>query len=140
MQDEFFDNQFKSSTYKDTRNQLQWRLDYLKANPLVTPMFYAKQTTLDIEAEMDAGRIIVIDNAKGKLETAGSQFYGRFFLALIRSPPIGVRSARTTSSPATSISTRPRMLFQTMSISRKSSQNALAEHRAYPRPSMDTAN
>jgi hypothetical protein len=80
----FFDTQFNSKTYTDTRNQLIWRLDYLMTNPLMRAMFDAPQTKLDLGKEMDAGKIIIINNSKELLEEAGAEFFGRFFIALVR--------------------------------------------------------
>ena len=60
-----------------------WRLDYLMTNPVLRSMFSAVQTKLDIGKEMDAGRIIVINNSKAILADEGAEFFGRFFIALI---------------------------------------------------------
>jgi hypothetical protein len=46
-------------------------------------MFSAVQTKLDIGKEMDAGRVIVINNSKAILTDEGAEFFGRFFIALI---------------------------------------------------------
>ena len=79
----FFEQQFNSKTYTDTRNQLLWRLDFLLTNPLIRAMFEAPKTKLDIGKEMDAGKIILINNSKDLLGDEGAEFFGRFFIALI---------------------------------------------------------
>ncbi len=81
----FFEQQFNSKTYTDTRNQLVWRLDFLMTNPLIRAMFEAPKTKLDIGKEMDAGKIILINNSKDLLTDDGAEFFGRFFIALILS-------------------------------------------------------
>jgi hypothetical protein len=83
---EFFydrDTGFLSKTYVDTRNQLIWRLQFLMTNPIIKQMFSAPKTRLDIGKEMDAGKIILIDNSKKKLGDEGAEFFGRFFIALV---------------------------------------------------------
>ena len=46
-------------------------------------MFSATQTRLDIGEEMDAGKVIIINNSKAILGDEGAEFFGRFFVALI---------------------------------------------------------
>jgi hypothetical protein len=79
----FFATQFDTKTYTDTRNQLIWRLDYLMTNQLMREMFSAPKTKLDIGKEMDAGKVIIINNSKALLDEDGAEFFGRFFIALI---------------------------------------------------------
>jgi hypothetical protein len=81
----FFDksNGFESKTYQETRNQLIWRLQFLMSNPVMKAMFGAQKTKLDIGKEMDAGKVILINNSKSILGEEGAEFFGRFFIALI---------------------------------------------------------
>jgi hypothetical protein len=79
----FFYKQFDTKTYTDTRNQLVWRLQFLMTNPVIRTMFSSIKTKLDIGKEMDAGKIILINNSKAILGDEGSEFFGRFFIALI---------------------------------------------------------
>jgi hypothetical protein len=74
---------FPSGTYKSTREQLTWRLDLLLSNPIIKAMFGSLKTRLDIGKEMDAGKIIIINNSKALLGDEGAEFFGRFFIALI---------------------------------------------------------
>ena len=83
---DFFENRetgFISKTYESTRKEVVWRLDYLMTNPVLRAMFSAVQTKLDIGKEMDAGKIILINNSKSVLTDEGAEFIGRFFIALI---------------------------------------------------------
>jgi hypothetical protein len=83
---EFFTDKkhgFDSKTYAETRSQLVWRLDFLLSNPILKSMFASLKTKLDIGKEMDAGKIILINNSKALLGDEGSEFFGRFFIALI---------------------------------------------------------
>lgn len=82
----FFTNRdtgFNSKTYDSTRKEVVWRLDYLFTNPVLRSMFSAAQTKLDMSQEMDAGRVIIINNSKSILGDEGAEFFGRFFIALI---------------------------------------------------------
>ena len=80
---DFFYRHFDSKTYAETRTQLIWRLQFLMTNPIIKQMFSALKTKLDIGNEMDAGKIILIDNSKQKLGDEGAEFFGRFFIALV---------------------------------------------------------
>ena len=82
----FFENRetgFYSKTYESTRKEVVWRLDYLMSNPTLRSMFSATHTKLDLGKEMDAGKVIIINNSKAILGDEGAEFFGRFFVALI---------------------------------------------------------
>jgi hypothetical protein len=82
----FFENRetgFHSKTYESTRKEVVRRLDYLMSNPTLRSMFSASHTKLDIGTEMDAGKVIIINNSKAILGDEGAEFFGRFFVALI---------------------------------------------------------
>ena len=83
---DFFENRdtgFYSKTYESTRKEVVWRLDYLLSNPTLRSMFSATHTKLDFGKQMDAGRVIIINNSKAILGDEGAEFFGRFFVALI---------------------------------------------------------
>jgi hypothetical protein len=83
---QFFENRetgFNSKTYDSTRKEVVWRLDYLLTNPVMRSMFSATHTRLDLGKEMDAGKVIIINNSKAILGDEGAEFFGRFFVALI---------------------------------------------------------
>ncbi len=83
---QFFENRetgFHSKTYDSTRKEVVWRLDYLLTNPVMRSMFSATHTRLDLGKEMDAGKVIIINNSKAVLGDEGAEFFGRFFVALI---------------------------------------------------------
>lgn len=83
---EFFTNRdtgFNSKTYDSTRKEVVWRLDYLLTNPVLRSMFSASQTKLDMAKEIDARKVIIINNSKSILGDEGAEFFGRFFIALI---------------------------------------------------------
>jgi len=81
----FAGGEFDSQTYKKTREELTWRIrDLTTRVPLLRGMFRAEKTLIDIGKEMDAGKVIIIDNSVATL-SAGSEFFSRFFIALVRS-------------------------------------------------------
>ena len=80
----FFKHEFPDTkTYGETRRQRQWRLRLLLENPVISSMFAAKKTKLDIGKEMNAGKIIIVNNSKALLGEEGAEFFGRFFIALV---------------------------------------------------------
>jgi hypothetical protein len=74
---------FFSDTYKSTRNQVVWRIDYLTSNDIIRTMFECRKTRFDIGALMDQGKVIVIDNSSNALTQDGCEFFSRFFLYLV---------------------------------------------------------
>jgi hypothetical protein len=96
---EFFEdreNGFSSKTYKETRSQIIWRLDFILSNDTMRAMFASPTTKLKLGDAMNSGKIIIIDASKAKLGDDGSEFYQRFFLALI----LGAAQARSTMRPS----------------------------------------
>jgi hypothetical protein len=82
--DFFLKGEFDSATYRETKAQLLWRLrDLTTKVPLLRKMFRAKRTLIDMGKLMDLGLVILIDNSKAKLGDEGSEFFARFFVALI---------------------------------------------------------
>jgi hypothetical protein len=83
--DFFVNGEYDSKTYTETKQQLLWRIrDLTTKVPLLRDMFKAPRTKIDLGKEMDAGKVIIIDNSVAKL-AAGSEFFARFFVALILS-------------------------------------------------------
>ncbi|WP_316158324.1 MULTISPECIES: hypothetical protein [unclassified Bradyrhizobium] len=96
---QFFENKasgFHSKTYAETRSQIIWRLDFILTNDTMRAMFASPTTRLKIGEAMNIGKIVLIDASKAKLGDEGSEFYQRFFLALI----LGAAQARSTLRPS----------------------------------------
>ena len=74
---------FYAKTYAETRSQIIWRLDFILTNDTMRAMFASPTTRLKIGEAMNTGKIILIDASKAILGDDGSEFYQRFFLALI---------------------------------------------------------
>lgn len=83
---QFFEDKahgFYAKTYAETRSQIIWRLDFILTNDTMRAMFASPTTRLKIGDAMNSGKIILIDASKATLGDEGSEFYQRFFLALI---------------------------------------------------------
>lgn len=87
---------FNAKTYAETRSQIIWRLDFILTNDTMRAMFASPTTRLNLGEAMNSGKIILIDASKAKLGDDGSEFYQRFFLALI----LGAAQARSTLKPS----------------------------------------
>jgi len=79
----FFETQFFTSTYSETRKQIITRLLGILSNPVFEKMFGSEQNKIDLFGAMQDGKIIVINTAKDLLKSEGSAIFGRFFIALI---------------------------------------------------------
>jgi hypothetical protein len=78
-------SEYDSNEYTGTKRELLWRIQDLTTRvPTLRDMFKAPKTLIDLGAEMDAGKVIVIDNSLKHLDAAGSEFFGRLFLAMLR--------------------------------------------------------
>ena len=79
----FFETQFFTPTYSETRKQIITRLLGILSNPVFEKMFGNEQNRIDLFGAMQDGKIIVINTAKDLLKSEGSAMFGRFFIALI---------------------------------------------------------
>lgn len=81
---EFFTNQFgNKKIYGETKEQMLWRLDLLLENTIVERIFSQPKTLLNISAEIERGKVILVDTSIKSLGEFGSAFLGRFFIALV---------------------------------------------------------
>jgi len=80
---EFFASEFNSKQFDDTKSQVLRRLWALLGNKTFERMFSHPKSKLDLFAEMNGGRVILINTAKELLKQQGAQILGRFFIALI---------------------------------------------------------
>ena len=79
----FFQTQFFTGTYNETRKQIITRLLGILSQPVFEKMFGSEQNKVDLFGAMQDGKIIVINTAKDLLKSDGSSLFGRFFVALI---------------------------------------------------------
>jgi hypothetical protein len=79
----FFENEFMSRQFGDTRSQIIRRLYGLLSNPTFERMFSHPRNALDMKAALDHGKVILINTAKDVLKAEASQMFGRYMIALI---------------------------------------------------------
>jgi hypothetical protein len=79
----FFETEFPSKEFTQTRHQVLRRLWGILENQTFERMFSHPRSKLDLFAEMNAGKVILINTAKDLLKEQGTEIFGRFFIALI---------------------------------------------------------
>lgn len=82
---DFFNNEFdvKRGQFEQTKKEVIRRLYGILSNATFRRMFSHERSKLDLFAEMNAGKLILIDTAKDLLKDNGTEVFGRFFIALI---------------------------------------------------------
>jgi hypothetical protein len=79
----FFETQFFSKAFDDTRQQILTRLWGVLSNRVLERMFTNKRNKLNLFEAMNRGSLILINTAKDLLKQEGCEILGRFFIALI---------------------------------------------------------
>ncbi len=79
----FFETEFNSKQFEDTKRQVVRRLWGILENQTFERMFSHPKNKLDLFSEMNAGKVILINTAKDLLKQNGTEIFGRFFIALI---------------------------------------------------------
>jgi hypothetical protein len=79
----FFETQFFSKVYDDTRQQILTRLWGVISNSVLARMFSNTENKVDMFSAMNKGSLILINTAKDLLKQDGCEILGRFFIALI---------------------------------------------------------
>src|SRR5512143_707296 len=79
----FFETQFFSRSFDDTRQQILTRLWGVLSNRVLERMFTNQHNKLDLFTAMNRGSLILINTAKEPLKQEGCEILGRFFIALI---------------------------------------------------------
>jgi hypothetical protein len=80
---QFFQTQFFSKAFDQTRQQILTRLYGVLTNSVLERMFSHKHNKLNLYQAMNAGSLILINTAKNLLKQEGCEILGRFFIALI---------------------------------------------------------
>lgn len=79
----FFETEFAGKEFEQTKKQVLRRLWGILENQTFERMFAHPRSKLDLFAEMNAGKVILINTAKDLLKEQGTEIFGRFFIALI---------------------------------------------------------
>jgi hypothetical protein len=78
----FFERDFPSKTFAQTKEQIRYRLNAILENPTLARLFTSPNTRVDLFSELNQGSIILIDTAKDFLKGASGPF-GRIFISLV---------------------------------------------------------
>ena len=79
----FFETQFFSGTFTQTRKQVYTRLLGVLSNSILERMFRAERNKIDMFSAMNQGKIVLINTAKDLLKSERSSIFGRFMIAMI---------------------------------------------------------
>ncbi len=79
----FFETEFQSKQFEDTKRQVVRRLWGILENSTFERMFSHPRSKLNLFAEMNAGKVILINTAKELLKQQGTEIFGRFFIAML---------------------------------------------------------
>jgi len=79
----FFETQFFTPIFDDTKRQVLHRLWGVLSNPTLDRMFSHPRNKVDLFDAMNTGKIVLINTAKDLLKSDGCQLFGRFFISLI---------------------------------------------------------
>lgn len=79
----FFANEYASTEYRDTRQQLARRLYTLLENDAFRQMFTSQRMRLNFPKEMNDGKVILINASKRILKGDAFKVFGRFFISQI---------------------------------------------------------
>jgi len=79
----FFETQFFSPAYDDTRQQILTRLWGVISNSVLARMFSNRENKVDVFSAINNGSLILINTAKDLLKQDGCEILGRFFIALL---------------------------------------------------------
>jgi hypothetical protein len=72
----------RNTTFKQTKEQIRYRLNAILENPTLARLFTAPKTKIDIFDVLNNGGIILVDTAKDFLKNSSSHF-GRIFISLV---------------------------------------------------------
>ena len=82
IQRNFFERDFGNTSFRQTKEQIRYRLQAILENPTLERLFTSTRTKVDLFTEINNGGIILIDTAKDFLKDS-SAHYGRIFISLV---------------------------------------------------------
>lgn len=82
IQREFFERDFPSKTFAQTKEQIRYRLNAILENPTLARLFTSPTTKVDLFSELNRGSVIFVDTAKDFLKSSSAHF-GRIFISLV---------------------------------------------------------
>jgi hypothetical protein len=78
----FFEQDFNSRTFTQTKEQIRYRLQAIIENPTLARLFMSSETKVDLFDALNSGAIILVDTAKDFLKS-GSGVFGRIIISLV---------------------------------------------------------
>jgi hypothetical protein len=72
----------KKGTFRETREQIRYRLNAILENPTLARLFTVPETRIDLFDILNNGGIVLVDTAKAFLKDASAHF-GRIFISLV---------------------------------------------------------
>jgi len=82
IQRNFFERDFMSKTFAQTKEQIRYRLNAILENPTLARLFTSQSTKIDLFKELNSDSVILVDTAKDFLKGASAHF-GRIFISLV---------------------------------------------------------
>jgi hypothetical protein len=82
IQRNFFERDFASKTFVQTKEQIRYRLNAILENPTLARLFTSPSTKIDLFDALNNNAIILVDTAKDFLKGASGHF-GRIFISLV---------------------------------------------------------
>jgi hypothetical protein len=82
IQRQFFERDFRSKTFAQTKEQIRYRLNAILENPTLARLFTATETRIDLFDTLNNGGIVLVDTAKDFLKGSSAHF-GRIFISLV---------------------------------------------------------
>jgi hypothetical protein len=82
IQRNFFERDFQGAGFKQTKEQIRYRLQAILENPTLERLFTSESTKIDFFDEMNKGGVILIDTAKDFLKGSSGHF-GRIFISMV---------------------------------------------------------
>jgi hypothetical protein len=79
----YFENQFFTKTYSQTKQQIARRLYSVLQVPAFERMFAAKSNRLDMFEALQHGAVVLINTSKALLKTDASALFGRYMIARV---------------------------------------------------------
>jgi hypothetical protein len=82
IQRNFFERDFQSKTFAQTKEQIRYRLNAILENPTLARLFTSRRTKIDLFDALNNSAIILVDTAKDFLKGSSAHF-GRIFISLV---------------------------------------------------------
>lgn len=82
IQRQFFERDFGSKSFVQTKEQIRYRLQAVLENPTLARLFTSPETNVDLFTELNNGSVILVDTAKDFLKGSSGHF-GRIFISLV---------------------------------------------------------